>query len=244
MVKKALIIAGAVAGSGVAFVLVLVVLVNVRGGVGESSALAKLPLLGALIKVQAEEPVETDDAVAASQDGEQTARPMTFLRFGPEAELSRLARELEAKKTDHDALEGRLQRRERELEAWQRQMAVERDALREQLRKQKEEIAGARDALLKKEAEVRGMQVAIEQSEESNLKATADIYGRMSPAKGAEILRTMYEAGDTETVVKIIHLMQGRAAAKTLEAFPDPAVSAEITKQLQRITKSGKEGGK
>lgn len=242
--KKAAVIVGALVGAAVVFLLTLVVFVNVRGGLGPPhTGLAKMPLVGGLLKVgltaEGEQPGQQGTEAALLPAGRQ----VPFLRFGPEARLARLAEELDLKKSDYDAMLRRLERRSRELDAWQQQLQQEMADLRARFGKEKEDLAQLRGELQRKESELQAMQTAIEQAEERNLKTTAEIYGKMSPQKAAEVLGHMYAGGEQDTVVKIIYLMGPRPAAKTLEAFEDPKIGAQITEQLKHITKSEQQGG-
>jgi hypothetical protein len=226
------------------FMITLVVFVNLRGGVsGAHTRLASIPVLGGLLKAR---PDAAEPAAAPQDQAEapRQQREIPFLRFGPEARLARLAQELETRKDEYDAMLTGLERRERELDAWQRQLKLERDALREQFGKEKEQLAQVRDEVQQRELALQSRQVAIDVAEEASLKKTAEMCAKMPPEKGARILSEIYGRGEKETVVKIIYLMEGRAAAKTLAAFSDPAVSAEIVEQLKRVTKSPQEGGR
>ncbi len=243
--KKVIIIAAVcVAGMG-AFLAALVVVTNVRGGLDPSRAgLKKVPLIGALVKVKptpTEVEAKRQEAVAPAD--KQVPNGMSFLRFGAESRLTTLADELEAKKAEYDALLQESQRRARELEAWEKQLKVERDALRDKLEKEKEDLAAERTELDLKETELAAAQLKIDQNEAANLKATAAIYDKMAPEQAAAILTQMYSGDQQGTAVKIISLMQDRTAAKALESFTDAKVGAEITEQLQRIAKPTKAGG-
>lgn len=226
------------------FVASLVVFVNMRGGVaGEDSTLAKLPVLGGLVKVRAasEEPGSPAPAAAVQPLG--VGREATFLRFGPEAELVRLADELREKKAEYDVAKQELERRTRELSAWQQQIEEERTTLRDRFAKEKAELAAERQALAAKEAQINARQVAITAVEQSNLKKTAEIYGKMEAEKAAEMLASLFANGQEETVVKIIYLMQDRNAAKLLAAFADPAMGATITERLKDVGREVQQGG-
>jgi len=236
-VKKPIIIAAVAVAAAGAFLTALVVATNVRGGLDPSRAgLKKVPLLGALVKVR--EPAPDDKAKAegkAKQPGaaapaETTAQGnMSFLRFGAESRLTQLADELEAKKTEYEALLQESQRRARELEAWEHQLKVERDTLRQKLDQ--------------KETTLAALQLKIDENEAANLKSTAAIYDKMDPEQAASILAQMYSGGQQDSVVKIISLMQDRTAAKALASFTDSKIGAQITEQLQRIAKPTKAGG-
>jgi len=242
--RKLLVIAMCLLAAGAAFAVTLISMVNSRGGLSPQHAdLARLPVLGPLLKVRSEAPEQPPAGAAAPQPQLPAGRQVPFLRFGAAQKLARLAEELDRKQADYDLALQELQRRTRELGAWEQQIKKERDSLRARFDKEKQELARTREELASKEAELSQRQLLIEQQEEANLKATAEIYGKMSPDKAASVLGQMYGAGQQETVVKIIYLMQPREAAKVLEAFSDPKIGAAITEQLKRITRSQAEGG-
>ncbi|MFW6118974.1 MAG: hypothetical protein ACOC7S_01410 [Planctomycetota bacterium] len=243
--KKALLTGGALMAALVAFAGSMVVVVNSRGGVPAESPLAGAPVLSALLKVQAPPEGEEGGEPESEPADLSPSREAPFLRFSPEARLQKLARELTVKKAEYDQMLSGLERRERELAAWERQLKKERDDLRETLRRQKEDLALLQEQLQQKEAQLEALQIAIQGSEQENLERTADIYGKMDSERAAEILAQMYEDGEQETVVKIIYLMQDRSAAKALAAFSDPRISAQITEQLKRIKEpQQQEGGR
>ncbi len=243
--KTPAIIAGTVLAAVVIFGAAVIAFVNMRGGVaGGGSVLASIPVVGGLVKVnQAPSKEEAARALAAEMESARAVSEIPFLRFGPEARLTRLAQELELKKSEYDSLTVQVKRKERELDAWQRQLKLERDNLRVKFGEEKEDIARQRDELQRREQELKSLQIAITADEQSNLRKTAEIYAKMSPERGAAILSEMYAGSERETVVKIIYLMQDRPAAKTLEAFTDPRIGAEITEELKRITRETQEGG-
>jgi hypothetical protein len=244
-VKKVFVIGGGGAAGVLVFTLTLVVFVNMRGGVSDpDSGLARVPVLGGLFKARTAAAAEPAAEFEDQAEAPRQQREIPFLRFGPEARLARLAQELESKKEEYDAMLAGVERRERELEAWQRQLKLERDALREQFGKEKEELTHVREELRQKELELQDWQVVIDVAEEASLKKTAEMCAKMPPENGAAILSEIYGRGEKQTVVKIIYLMEGRSAAKTLAALTDPAVSAEIVEQLKRVVKSPQEGGR
>jgi flagellar motility protein MotE (MotC chaperone) len=237
-------IAGLAFGAAVLFVVTLVVFVNMRGGVGSpDSMLARLPLLGGLVTVKAASEEGTAAPSTAQAPVLSSGREATFLRFGSESELVRLAGELRTKKAEYDEAKRELDRRARELAAWEQQLKEERDMLRDQFARQKDELDAARADLEAREAQVSGQQVAIEAEEEKNLKKTAEIYGKMEAERAAEMLASLYSSGDEETVVKIIYLMQDRSAAKVLGAFVDPTTGATITEKLKHVGREVQQGG-
>lgn len=242
--KKAGLIGAVVAAAGIVFLVSLAAFVRVRGGLSPSHAgLSRAPVVGRLFSVrpEAEEPATEEELTAPT--GLRGGREMTFLRLGPQARLQQLAEELDKKKSDYDAMLQGLERKARELEAWQRQLEQERDGLRAQFDQESQDLARQEEELQSKRAELDALQVAIEQAEEANLKKTAQIYGKMSPQQAARFLEQMYADGQEDTVVKLIYLMDSRAAAKTFEAFVEPQISAQITAKLKLITKSAPSGG-
>jgi flagellar motility protein MotE (MotC chaperone) len=252
-VKKAIIIPAAVAAAGAVFVAALILVTNMRGGLDASHAgIKKLPLLGALVKVKQVGPEQAaagHDARPGQKEGGaaqtpvQSAADMAFLRFGPQANLAQLTQELEAKKAEYDSLQQEAVRRGRELDAWQQQLKVERDALMQKFQKEKEDLAAQRLELDQKEKSLAALQLKIEDNESANLKATAGIYDKMEPEQAASILSQMYSGGQQDGVVKIISLMQDRTAAKALGSFPDAKTGAQITEQLQHVVKPSRAGG-
>jgi len=244
-VKRAAIIAAVAVLGAVAFMAALVVAINMRGGLEPSRAgLKRVPLIGALVKVKpVAEPVDAELAGPVPGTATPGTDDLPYLRFGAQARLAELVEELEARKREYEALLLQQQRRAREIEAWERQVKVERDAVREKFEREKENLAALRQQLDQRQAALDAMQLKIEADEEKNLKTTAGIYDKMSPEQAAAILTEMYVGGQQESVVKIIYLMQDRSAAKTLEAFTDAKLSAQITEQLQRISKPAKVGG-
>ncbi|MHC5033902.1 MAG: MotE family protein [Planctomycetota bacterium] len=241
--KKALIIGGIVVLAGALFLTSLVLVVRARGGVNESQGLASVPVIGGLVKAEpVAEPAPAEEVaqepVPAAGGGEAT-----FLRFGPQARLERLADELRLKKSDYDDGLQEVERRMRELDAWERQLKEERDKLRAAFAAEKEDLIKLKDDLARQKAEQDARQILIETTEEGNLKKTAEIYGKMEAEKAAEILTEMYQGDQPETVVKIIYLMQDRSAAKTLAAITNAEISAEITEKIKRIGQDVQQGG-
>jgi flagellar motility protein MotE (MotC chaperone) len=244
-VKKPIIIAAAVLVGGVAFMVALIAVVNARGGLDPAHpGLSRVPLLGALVKVRQPAPEQGPQQQApAAQAGAAGAGDMSFLRFGSESRLTELAQELEAKKAEYDSLIRQTQRRTRELEAWEKQITVERDALRDKFEAEKKDLATQSQQLAQKDAVLSALQLKIDDDEAANLKVTAGIYDKMDPEQAAKILTQMCSSGKEDNAVKIISLMEDRSAAKTLESFTDAKLSAQITEQLRRIVKPKKTGG-
>jgi flagellar motility protein MotE (MotC chaperone) len=243
--KKVAIIAGLVVVAIVLFLVSFAMVVKMRGGLGPSgAALARLPLVGGLFAMRPE-PETEEAAEPAAEQAEPLPgdRDMPYLRFGPPERLKRLVDELQTRQADLEMAERELERRSRELDAWERQLKTERDALRARFTAEKDELVRSTGELAQRQAALDARQVLVEQTEEANIKKTADIYSKMTPEKSSEVLAKMYSDGEQETVVKIIYMMQERSAAKTLEAMTDPQVSAEITQALKRVGKEEQLGG-
>jgi flagellar motility protein MotE (MotC chaperone) len=244
-VKKWIIIGAAVPVAGIVFLAALVMIINSRGGLDPSHAgIKKVPVIGALVKVK--EPPKAADAKPAEPAPDAAAPAggdLPFMRFGAQSQLAVLVQELEAKKAEYEALLLQAQRRTRELDAWEKQIAVERDTLRDKLEKEKQDLTAQRQDLDQKTAALATLQLQIKSTEEANLKSTAGIYDKMSPEQAAAILTQMCVAGKQDNVVKIMSLMQDRSAAKTLESFTDPKIGAQITEALQHVAKPAKAGG-
>lgn len=242
--KKAAIIIGILAAAAVMFALSLVVLVRLRGGPSAGyDALGGVPLIGGMLKAGAGPQPQPAEQQAEPAHQLAARRQMPFLSFGPESRLEYLAEELSVKSADYDGALRRLERRSRELDAWERQLKEERDILRARFGKEKRELTALKDELARTEAALAARRILIDASEEANLKKTAEIYGKMAAASAAQVLTEMYGSGQQETVVKIVYLMQDRSAAKMLEAMTDPKMTAQITEQLKLVGKEVEQGG-
>ena len=233
--KKAAIIAGFVVTAAVVAIAGFVIVVRMRGGISPDGALCRLPLVGGML---AGDPVDLDDG---SLDlGEIVPqlpddRQVPFLRFGPEGELERLVDQLKVERAEMHTAMREEKRRSRELDAWERQLVAEREALRERFGKEKTELVALRAELAGLDAALSTRETLIVQAEASNLDQIAKIYAKMEPTQAAAVLAQMYSSGEEELVVKVVHLMQERSAAKVLEAMTDPLVSAQITEQLKTV---------
>ncbi len=244
--KKAIIFGGLAAAAVVLFFGSFVAIAKARGGLAGATA-GKVPIVGGLVK--APESAESQEPAGASGATQAQASPplpgardVPFLRFGPEAKLQQLTQELDAKRAEYETALREVQRRSRELDAWEKQVTEERDGLRDAFDKERQELTQLKDELGRKEAELAQRQVLVQQGEEANLKKTAEIYGKMAPERAAQMLTQMFNSGQQDTVVKIIFLMQDRSAAKTLEAISDAKVGAQITEKLKQVGKVIQQG--
>lgn len=200
-----------------------------------------MPVVGSLLNVRTA-PEEEDQEAAAEARELPADRDVPFLRLGPEARLQTLAEELKVKKSEYELALSRLDRRSRQLDAWERQLKKERDELRQKFNQEKEDLARLRTEVDQRQTDLDALQIAIEQAEQSNLKKMAEIYSKMDSERASEILAEMYSTDQQETVVKIVYLMEGRSAAKVLAAITDSKVGADITEQLKRVMQTGQEG--
>jgi len=243
-VKSAILI-GAMAFAGLlVFGLSAVLLVNMRGGLGPQHAgLSRVPLVGGLLKVQPADEEEGAEEPDVELSGLPAHRDVPFLRYGSEARLQSLIEDLSARKSEYDSMLRGLERRATELDAWQEQLAMEREALRGSFAKEAERLTNLERQLAQKEKGLQALQVHIDVAEQTNLTLMAEMYGKMGAEEAARILTEMYGTGDIETVVKIIHLTESRSAAKTLAALGDAKISAQITAHLKRVTQTEQQGG-
>jgi flagellar motility protein MotE (MotC chaperone) len=113
----------------------------------------------------------------------------------------------------------------------------------EELQKQIKELERLRVQLVNpitqlKEAQAEAMRsrVVIAQQEEDNLKRIATIYEKMDAVKGSEKLTTMCENGQENDVVKILHYMSDRTAAKLIAEI-DKDIAARLCEKMKKITK-------
>jgi len=265
-VKKVILIVALAGLTPVGFLGALVGFVNARGGLGpEHAHLAQVPLVGSLFRVQAPaEPASAPDPQeAAALDGvlnpsggavKPAAGPaapaagvgslIVSLGGAEDARaLAALVEQLEKKRDESDTLLLRLRRKSRELAVWERQLKSEREALQKRFAAERADLEKVRAQVAAEQQRLRKLRIALGREESANLKKTAEIYGKMEPERAARILAEMYLKGGQDEVVKIVHLMQDRAAANLLAALPDEAVSAEITRKLAHVGRPVEEGG-
>jgi len=265
-VKKVILIVALAGLTPVGFIGALVGFVNARGGLAPDHAhLAEVPLVGGLFRVQAPaEPASADPQEAAALDGVMTpSAGAVNPAAGPAAPaaagvgslivglggaedaraLAALVEQLEKKRDESDTLLLRLRRKSRELAVWERQLKAERETLQKRFAAERADLEKVRAQVVAERQRLRKLRIALDREESANLKKTAEIYGKMEPDRAARILAEMYLKGGQDEVVKIVHLMQDRAAANLLAALPDEAVSAEITRKLAHVGRPVEEGG-
>ncbi len=238
--KKVILIAAALLGAGIVFLISLAMLVNARGGLpSERAGVAQLPLIGGLFEVQGSEP---EGPPPGPPDEEKPPR-MSFLRYAPQARLQELAQELSVKRSEYDSRLLRLDRRDRELHVWEQQLEKERENLRKTFEARRRELARREEEISRRQAELQAFTIKLEEAEEKNLKTAAEIYGKMEPTRAADFFTEMYGAGQEDTVVKIVYLMRERDAAKVLGALQDATITADITERLKRVTRETEQEG-
>lgn len=134
--------------------------------------------------------------------------------------------------------------REKESRLEQREMRI--GLAEELLKKQAKELESLRMELVapltqlkEAKAELERTMVVIARQEEANLKKTAAIYEKMEPAAGGAILSQMCANQQEQDVVKILHLMSERSAAKVLAEMPDKSLAARLSEKMKRIGREG-----
>ena len=223
------------------FGITLVLSINAKGGLSPTTSeeMGDIPLVERVLKVQPK--------LGPDSEGEEkveVSSQMSFLMHADQRAVQRLARELEVKKADYELAMEKLQRRTRELEAWDGQIKRERDKLLEEFKRRKTELDSREQQVQQQEAALQERALLVSRREEENLKKMADIYGKMDAPRAAAVLSQMFnkeEKEESRTAVKIIYLMPERSAAKVLASITDPTVGAEITEQLSRIAQESKE---
>lgn len=238
--KKGLIIAVGILSAGTVFLLSLAALVNARGGLPAGrGGLAGIPLVGGLFKVQ-----ESREAESAPESLDDVKTPqMSFLKHTPQGTLQELVQDLTVESSRYGARLLNVDRRARELTAWEQQLASEREKLRKNSEALLNQLAQREEELNRREARLESLRIELKQAEEGNLKTAAEIYGKMEPTRAAQFFKEMYGDGQEDTVVKIVYLMRERDAAKVLGAFEDTKAIADITERLKRVTRETEQKG-
>jgi len=243
-VKKGILIGGMAASCTVAFVLSVALFVRLRGGVGADHALARLPLVGSIMRA----PGEPADRAREDEAGQPSETPgtMPFLPANLHTRLKRMTGDLALRKGELDEALRRAHLRERELTAWAQQLKKERDEVRATLEAQKQALAVRQTELQQREEALARRIVVVRAGESAALAKTAEKYAGIKPDVAARILVEIYGGAQTspdkkDLVVKILHSMESRQAAKVLEAIagmPDVGLqaAAEITEQLRAVT--------
>lgn len=228
--KKTGIIAAAVAVALVALAGFFILGINIRGGLPQSMAgLAEFPVLNRLLKARP----ETDEGGAA-RAGEAPADSSlaSMLDFD---NIHRLGEELERVIGNYRRFDLELDRKARELYAWEERLGEHRDELLLEYSEKLENLKELEANIRKQKKELEEMKIVIDRREAHNLRKAADIYASMDPRRAAALLETMYSDGQRDTVVKIVYLMRERSAAQALGAMAEAGVAAEITEKLSLI---------
>jgi len=258
-VKKTMIIIGAVVLAVVLFVGSTLAFVKMRGGVGPDNVLAKLPLVGGML-------LSADAAGGAADGADADAGPMGaaagvrtgnlgFLRHGENIRIKRLLDELTRQKAELDTARKALEKKERDWQAWALQVKLERDAVRQDAEKERQELmrqsldlAQREDALKAIRAQLDKERVAIAAAEQADLKTMSDQLSGMDAQAAANLLVELYSDPQAperkDTVVKVMYMMEPRNAAKVFEAFPTTRkegvdgirLAAEIFERLKAVT--------
>jgi DNA repair exonuclease SbcCD ATPase subunit len=258
--KKILPIAGVAALALMAFLGSMFVLVRLRGGAAPGSALAAVPGLAAdPTEADAEAPVEGESPVAPAAE-----RDMSFLRQGSVLRLNEMADTLSKKQAEYEQRERRLKQKEQQLQAMQEQLSRERDALRKRLLEQKKALEEEAIRVQQERAELKAEQESFRQkvlthhtrlaaAEKENLQQLAQSIGRMKPDTAAELLLELHaettdDAAHSDTVVKVMYLMESRLCARVFDAMvqqgePGRQLAATVAQKLKTLTKESPQGG-
>jgi len=167
--------------------------------------------------------------------------PETRTRLLKQQRLEELIKDLQARMRDYERKERKLAEREGRIRQ------AEEDLIKrgKDLEKLRMELVGPLTRLKDAVAELDRSRVLVDKHEKTALVAIAAKYDKMDPTKGAETLSSMYLAGQEEDVIRILHYMTDRVAAKLLENMTskDPKsgrmISAEVTARMKRVQEQG-----
>jgi hypothetical protein len=150
-----------------------------------------------------------------------------------EKQLKDLVYEVREKIREYDNKLQGLASREQKLQTAQEMLKKDiqdMDNLRIELASMVSAIKGEQDKLEKS-------RINISNIEKNNLASIAATYDKMDAAQAGKILSNMNRADDNDAV-KILYYMSDRTKAKVLASIAEtePAVSAEFSQRLKRIT--------
>lgn len=169
---------------------------------------------------------------ATAQSGLPTAESPTAAALAPkEKQLDDLIRKQRAKYDE-------LGRKESLLEQREKRLVIAQDLLKQQaqdLETLRVAMAAPMANLKKLQDELQASRVEIQKLEAVNLKKTAGIYEKMDAATSGNILASMCKNNQEMDVVKLLHYMSDRSAAKVLAEFPDKTVVGRLTEKLKMI---------
>ncbi len=222
----------------------VVIGVNMAGGLSPShSSLDRVPVVGALLPVQADDSQEIDSDSAAKGDfpsGEKEL--LNSMEFTSDSSMDSLIRELEFARQECESRRKRLERKLREVTAREEQLASDRKALLQDFKSKKKALEKLKEEIEAKRADLESTRVVMKARERENLKDTAKIYERMDAEEAAEILSKVYEK-KPETVVKLISLMRDRSAGEIMAEFSEPDTCGEITEKLSHVEEPAQKEG-
>jgi len=135
--------------------------------------------------------------------------------------------------------------KEKALADQAQRLQVARDDLRQEaegLETLWSRLTAATSHLKETQAALEQTRLAIRDDEKANLKHTAEIYDAMDAEAAAGIVESMCTNGQEADVVKILHLMQERNAAKLLAAVKNQELVANLCQKMKRVHEPKSEG--
>ncbi len=162
-------------------------------------------------RLAAEERERAAEEAAAEAERRSLIPPLTA--------AGRLRNQSEAGEADRQ----RVERLTRDIRDLQRTLERERTALDERLEEFEEERA-AFDAMRERIRSIEG---------EAQFRKAVGHLEAQKPDRARDMLQAIIADGDVEQAVAYLNAMGGRAAAKVLGAFEDPAVAADLLERLR-----------
>jgi hypothetical protein len=117
----------------------------------------------------------------------------------------------------------RVERLEREAEDLRRTLRMEREQLDADIAAFEARVEAF---------EARRSEIA-EQAASDQFRQTVKLYESLAPDQAQQMMQSLIAQGETDQVVDYLGAMQARAAKKIIEAFPDPALAADLLERLR-----------
>ena len=179
-----------------------------------------------------ESPVAADPNAPSSRPSELADLPHgAAVSTASEAQLDDLAHQLRAKLSQLDAREAKLQSEAKRLEAAEAQLkqsAAELETLQGRLMETLTKIKAA-------QAELSSSRVVVTQQEKANLKRIAAWYEKMDSVEAGKALESMCSDKLEDDAVRILAVMNERAAANLLAEIQDKKLVAKLTEKMKRL---------
>jgi len=159
-----------------------------------------------------QEQAAAEQAAAEAEQAERDARPPLA---APEL--------LEVQRMRDQVASERVERLEREAADLQRTLRREREALDQDIRAFEARVEAF---------EARRSEIA-EKTASDQFRQTVKMYESLAPKTAQRMMQSLIDQGETEQVVDYLAEMQARPAKKIIEAFPDPALAADLLERLR-----------